>query len=103
MEITAESPHKTLIVTCEEIVDIQLATELHGQLKSALTQGLRVEIVASRVERIDAAILQIFYAYFRAAHERALEATIKGASENFIRAAALLGLSKGLGLAEVVL
>ncbi|MDH4275584.1 MAG: STAS domain-containing protein [Gammaproteobacteria bacterium] len=103
MEMAADSPQKTLIVTCEEVVDIQLANELHAQLKTALDQRLRVEIVANRVERVDAAILQIFYAYFLAARKKELEVAIKGASDNFQRAASLLGLSEGLGLAEVAL
>ncbi len=89
---------KTLVVTFEEVADITGANELHRRLLEALTKGVPVELRARRCERMDTAILQTLYAFFRAAGERDLPVTWQGVSPGVVDAAQRLGLAGALGL-----
>ncbi len=89
---------KTLVVTFEEVADITGANELHRRLREALAEGVPVELRARRCERMDTAILQTLYAFFRAAGERDLPVSWQGVSPGVVDAAQRLGLAGALEL-----
>lgn len=84
---------KTLVITCEEGIDISSAAELYRHLAAALAEGQVVEIEASSVVRTDTAVLQIFYGFFKEAVAKGLSVRWRGASDAMRHAAALLGMS----------
>jgi len=91
-------PTKTLVVTCEATVDISSVQALHQHLSEALRNGQTVEIEARDVERIDAAILQTFFGFMKAAAEKGVNVRWRRTSKALQEAANLMGMSKALGI-----
>lgn len=96
--MSSESTGKTLVVTCEETIDIGVVAELHAHLKQALADGQAVVIEAGHVERVDTAVLQTLYAFAKEARAQGLTVKWRSASASFKDAAELAGLAEGLGL-----
>ncbi len=92
------SAPKTLVVTFEAVADISSVAELHRHLCEALTSAQPVEFRARRCERMDTAVLQTLYAYYRAARDRGQAVSWSGVSPAVVDAAQRLGLAQGLGL-----
>lgn len=90
--------NKTLVVTCEASVDISSAQALHQHLAQALQEGQTVEIEARDVQRADAVVIQIIFAYMREAAARGLNVRWRNVSPALQESARLLGLSKALGV-----
>jgi len=86
-------------VTFEEVADITGVNELHRRLLEALAEGVPVELRARRCERMDTAILQTLYAFFRTAGARDLPVAWQGVSPGVVDAARRLGMAEALGLA----
>ena len=53
-----------VVVCCEESMDISVAESFYNTLQSAVASAQPIVIDASQVERIDAAMLQMFCALF---------------------------------------
>jgi len=87
-----------VIITCEGVLDLSTAEDLRARLRAAVTRGAEVELLASGVQQIDTASLQLLCAAARelAAQGRPLRVT--GASPPFLLAARRLGLAGVLGL-----
>lgn len=83
---------------CGEVLAIAQATEVHSQLKESLGRGGEIELNAANIERIDASVLQIYSAFFKAAAARKIKASWIEPSEVLLRSARLLGLSADLNL-----
>lgn len=89
-----------IIINCGDLLDIAKAADFHQELKAALGKGGEIVLDAAEIERIDAAGLQLCTAFFHAAAARKVQARWQTPSGALIRAAALLGLSRELGLPE---
>jgi anti-anti-sigma regulatory factor len=87
---------KKVVVTCESNVDISVAGDFHALLQQALTEHSAVEIDASNVERVDAAVLQVLHSFMKEADKEKLEVNWKGISTAFSSSANLLGMSETL-------
>lgn len=88
------------LVALEASLSITDARQLHKQLSSALTGKTTVTLDASRVERLDAAAMQVLACFCRAARERGLALSWRNISPGFQQAARLLGLESILGMAS---
>ncbi|MDH5181975.1 MAG: STAS domain-containing protein [Gammaproteobacteria bacterium] len=85
-------------IECEEVMNISLAANLHTRLRESLGKGGEIELHAANVERIDAAVLQLFTAFFKAAAAKKVRARWIEPSDVVLRSAGLLGLTDKLNL-----
>lgn len=92
------SRKKPLQIDCEETMDISIAQKLHKQLLKALTEERSVMVNASKVERVDASILQMFCALSQAVRQQELSLEWQEPSQKFQDSARLLDLGDSLGL-----
>lgn len=88
IERTAE----TTQVALEAALGIADARALHEKLGAVLAAKTPVVMDASRVERLDAAVMQVLTAFCRAARERRLTLTWHSPSPVLQQAVRLLGL-----------
>lgn len=88
------------VIDCEPTIDIKIVAELYGHLKTALEQCHEVEINVADVQRVDAAVLQVFLAFVLEAQAKDMNVTWQGVSDAFQTAANLLGVGSRLGLPE---
>lgn len=86
---------KAKIIECGDALGISGVGDLHTQILMELSEGNEIQFDVSQIERIDAAALQMIYAYSK---EQTLEWTEP--SEAFIRSAKLLGLSELMNLED---
>ena len=84
---------KAKIIECGDALGISGVGDLHTQILMELSEGNEIQFDVSQIERIDAAALQMIYAYSK---EQTLEWTEP--SEAFIRSAKLLGLAELMNL-----
>ena len=89
---TNSQAHPVTLIECEPTVDISVAEELYQHLEKALEQQHVVEIDAKEVERVDAAILQVFLAFIKHAEQVGLSVTWKSMSGSMFNSIKLLGL-----------
>ena len=94
IEHTADTTHVALEATLG-IRDVRL---LHEKLGSVLAAATAVVMDGSRVERLDAAAVQVLAGFVRAARERGLAFTWQGSSPVLQQAARVLGFESILEL-----
>jgi anti-anti-sigma regulatory factor len=88
IEHTADTTH----VVLEAALGIADARALHEKLGAVLAAATPVVMDAGRVERLDAAVMQVLTGFCRAAHERRLSLSWQNPSPIFQQAVRLLGL-----------
>lgn len=84
---------KAKIIECGDAIGISAVGDLQTQILMELSEGHEIQFDVSQIERIDAAALQLIYAYSK-------EQTLAWdkPSEAFIRSAKLLGLAELINL-----
>lgn len=85
-------------ISCEEVMDISVASELYKKLKKSLDMNVCITIDAENVERVDTAILQVFYSFFNEATSRGVEVSWNNPSESLRLASRLIGVDEVLRL-----
>ncbi|MCK4951460.1 MAG: STAS domain-containing protein [Gammaproteobacteria bacterium] len=93
-----KSRKKPLQIDCEESLDISLAQDLHKELGKALSEARPIVVNTSRVERVDAAIIQMFCALSQAAKNQQLALEWQEPSQKFLDSVRLLDFGDSLGL-----
>ncbi|HEY5683369.1 MAG TPA: STAS domain-containing protein [Sulfuricaulis sp.] len=93
-----EQTANATLVALEATLGIQDARVLHERLGSLLTAAKSVVVDGSRVERLDAAILQVLAGFARSAHERGLTLSWHSPSPVLQQAVRVLGLESILGM-----
>lgn len=93
---TADTTH----VALEAALGIRDARMLHEKLETVLAAATTVVIDASRVERLDAAAMQVLAGFTRAAHDRGLALSWQNPSPVFQQAARVLGFEFILEMAS---
>ena len=88
IESTADATH----VALEAELGITDARALHERLGTALAGAAPIVMDGSRVERLDAAAMQVLACFCRAAADRGLVLNWKGVSAGLQQAVRLLGL-----------
>jgi anti-anti-sigma regulatory factor len=88
------------IVRCEESMDISIAETFYSTLQSAVASDQPIVIDGSQVERIDAAMLQMFCALFTDPVANKHGIVWRNPSDNLIESAELMGLDAYLDLNE---
>lgn len=92
IEHTADTTHLTL----EVALGIADARRLHEKLDGVLAAATPVVINASRVEHLDAAVMQVLTGFCRAARDRSLAVSWQHPSPALQQAVRLLGLESVL-------
>ena len=88
IEHTADTTH----VQLEAVLGIVDARTLHEKLSTVLACATPVVLDGSRVERLDAAAMQVLACFCRAARERGLAISWQNPSSGLLQAAQWLGL-----------
>lgn len=79
-------------------LDIRETDNLKSKLVRFLDTNRPVVLDASKLEKIDASVMQMLTAFCRSANAKGIEVKWKNPNETLLRAAELLGLSGPLGL-----
>lgn len=79
-------------VDCAESVTIAQAADLYAQLLMAMAEGQAIQINLSQIERIDTAVIQLFYAFHRDAQVQGLVVIWSNPSQLFSDAVDNLGI-----------
>ena len=85
-------------IVLKGMLDVGETRAAHGTLGEALTRALPLELLASDLERVDTAGLQLLIVFLRAAHERGLHSRWRAVGPALSSGAELLGLSDALEL-----
>lgn len=93
-----KSRKKPLQIDCEETLDISMAQDLHKKLDKALGEARPIVVNTSKVERVDASIIQMFCALSQAAKNQQLALEWQEPSKKFLSSVHLLDLGDSLGL-----
>ncbi len=90
-----------LTVQLAETLDVSAVKALHAELTTAVDKGAHLILDGSKVGRIDTAAVQLIAALFVRADARRIKVEWHAPSETIAGAAALLGMSRHIGLNEI--
>jgi len=97
-----QSPrNQPLVIHCEEYLNIFAANEYYTKLKTALANGQSIILDITKVERIDAAMLQLFCSFQISAHKQGLTVEWKSSNDAVFSLAKLTDLHEYLNLHAV--
>jgi anti-anti-sigma regulatory factor len=96
IEHTADTTH----VALEAALGIRDARALYEKLNTVLAAATAIVIDGSRIERLDAAVMQVLAGFARAARERGLALTWHSPSPVLQQAARVLGFESILEMAS---
>ena len=92
-------PSKTLNrLELESSIVINNAGDMFESLKQLAASGQDIEIDASKVEIIDTAMLQLFFAFVLDLKEKNIKLSWHEPTDNLLNKASILGLTEQLGL-----
>ncbi len=94
------SDEKTVVIDCGDSLNIAGVGDLYAKLLTALADGQVIKLDVSRIERIDAAVLQMLYAFSKEAAEHGNPVDWSDASDAFCRGARLLGLAPKMNIED---
>lgn len=89
---------KIEVIACGDTLDITDVDALYPQLLIALLEPKQLVFDCSEIGRIDAAALQMLYAFAKASSMYGSKASWDNPSETFINSAQLLGVAKEMGI-----
>jgi len=84
-------------IQCEENLNIAGVKLLYIDLKTAIHDADEIVLKADKVERVDAASLQLFAALFNESKKLGVEVRWDGPSDSIIRSAKIIGLADMFG------
>jgi len=88
----------TIAIACGEALGIAEVADVYATLLAALAEGSSVDLDISQLERVDAAALQMLYAFSKERATQGSSLTWTAPSEAFSRSAKLLGLAELMNL-----
>lgn len=81
-------------INCAESVTIAQVADLYTQLLMALAEGQAIQINLGEIERIDTAVIQLFYSFYRDAQLQGLVVIWSNPSQLFCDAVDRLGIKE---------
>ena len=91
--------NNSTIIECEDVLDVSLLVDFKALLEQAAEQDAPIVLEAAKLERIDAASLQLIYSFFEKVESNGGEISWSNPSEQLVSAAELLGMKDALHLA----
>lgn len=91
---------ETRIIECGDALGISGVGDLYAEILMEMSEGYEISFDVSKIERIDAAALQMLYAYSKEAAKNGHALEWQDPSEAFIRSAELLGLTELMNLSS---
>jgi anti-anti-sigma regulatory factor len=88
----------TIAIACGEALGIAEVADVYETLLVALAEGSSVDLDISKLERVDAAALQMLYAFSKEMATQGSSLTWTSPSEAFSRSTKLLGLAELINL-----
>jgi anti-anti-sigma regulatory factor len=89
---------KAKVIDCGDALGISSVGDMHTRILMELSEGYEIQFDVSQIERIDAAALQMIYAFSKEADTNGTPLVWDEPSEAFIRSAKLLGLAEKINL-----
>ncbi len=86
------------LIECEDSLDVSVLTDFKALLAQAAEQNMPVVLDGSRIERIDAAALQLIYSFFIHAKDAGFSVSWRAPSDTVCNAARLSGVTEAMGL-----
>jgi len=86
------------VIDCGETLGIADVGDLYATLLTELAEGNTVRLDVSEIERIDAAALQMIYAYSKEAIRQGEALSWISPSQAFLRSVNLLGLAERMNI-----
>lgn len=80
--------------------DISVIGNLYGRLKKCVSKQVNVNLIAEKVESIDASTLQLLLSFVRQAHNDGNSVNWQSPSQDLLDSAALIGLQEALFLQQ---
>jgi anti-anti-sigma regulatory factor len=84
----------TIAIACGEALGIAEVADVYATLLAALAEGSPVDLDISKLESVDAAALQMLYAFSKEMATQGSSLTWTSPSEAFSRSSKLLGLAE---------
>lgn len=94
------SDNEAIIIDCGDALGIANVGDMYAHLLSELAEGHSVQFDVSKIERIDAAAMQMIYAFSKEIEKLGHSLSWQGASENFVRSAKILGLATLMNMTD---
>ena len=88
------------VIECGEALGIADVGDLYAKLLMEVAEGRQVLFDISQIERIDAAALQLMYAYCKEAEKQGSEMRWEKPSAAFVNGARLLGLLSAMKIED---
>jgi len=88
------------VIECGEALGIADVGDLYAKLLTELAEGHTIRFDVSKIERIDAAALQMIYAYSKEAVKQGQALSWVSPSEAFMRSVNLLGLAELMNIED---
>lgn len=88
------------VIECGDALGIADVGDLYAKLLTELAEGNSIRFNVSEIERIDAAALQMMYAYSKEAEKQGNTLEWQQPSEAFFRSAQLLGLATAMNIED---
>lgn len=92
------SQTKATVIDCGDALGIADVGDLYATLLTMLAEGKIVDLDVSAIERIDAASMQMLYAFYQEMAARGHQMQWDKASSVFRQSAALLGLAQPMNI-----
>ncbi len=89
---------KQKVIDCGDALGISDVGDMHTRILMELSEGYEIQFNVSQIERIDAAALQMIYAFSKEADTNGVPLVWDKPSEAFVRSATLLGLADKMNL-----
>lgn len=88
------------VIDCGVVLGIANVADIYTRVLSSLAEGHIIQFDVSKIERIDAAAMQLIYAFSKEAAKQGYVLLWEGASEAFVCSAKMLGLATLMNMTD---
>lgn len=87
------SDNEITVIDCGEALGIANVGDMYERVLTSLAEGHTIQFNVAKIERIDAAAMQLIYAFSKQAGKHGHVLLWAGASEAFVHSVKILGLA----------
>lgn len=94
------SDKEITVIDCGDSLGIANVGDMYTRVLSNLAEGQLIQFNVSKIERIDAAAMQMIYAFSKEAAKHGHDLVWEDASEAFVHSAKILGLATLMNMTD---
>jgi len=94
------SDKEITVIDCGDVLDIANVADMYTRVLSSLADGHAIQFDASKIECIDTAAIQMFYAFSKEVGKYGYVLLWEGVSEACVRSAKILGLATLMNMTD---